>query len=155
MQISLFTCTAENERVDKSSYISNRFTLNGQFRDESSVIDPIFRIEKTNPNEFYYNYMYIPAFNRWYYINDFVSIRNNIWEIHAHVDVLYTWRADIKNFKCIIDKSSSLDNANLYMDDGSFVMDSRKYNSVLSFPEGLSQDGEFILICAGGYGNGN
>lgn len=155
MQINLFTCVAENERVDKTDYISNRFVLEGTFRAESSVIDPVILIEKTNPEEFHYNYLYIPAFERWYYINEFVSIRNKLWELHAHVDVLYTWRTSIQQMRAVIDKSANSANANLYMDDGSFVMDSRKYNRVLPFPTGLSKDGTFILICAGGQGGGS
>lgn len=154
MQISLFTCTAENERVDKTDYISNRFVMDGSFRNESNVIDPVILIEKTNPNEFFYNYMYIPDFERWYYITDFKTVRTDIWEIHAHVDVLYTWRAAINKTRAIIDKTADSSLANLYMDDGSFVMDSRKYNTVIPFSTGLSTDGTFILICAGGQGGG-
>ena len=56
--------------------------------------------------------------------------------------------------RAVIDKSANSANANLYMDDGSYVMDSRKYNRVLPFPTGLSKDGTFILICAGGQGGG-
>lgn len=154
MQISLFTCTAENERVDKTDFIENRFVMDGSFRNECNIIDPIILIEKTNPNEFFYNYMYIPNFERWYYITDFKSVRTNIWEIHAHVDVLYTWRAAINKTRAIIDKTADGALANLYMDDGSFVMDSRKYNTVIPFSTGLSTDGTFILICAGGPGGG-
>lgn len=154
MQISLFTCTAENERVDKTDFIENRFVIEGTFRQESSVIDPVIIIEKTNPNEFFYNYMYIPDFGRWYYINDFRTIRNKLWEIHAHVDVLYTWRASIKQMRCVIDKSANSSDSNLYMDDGSYVMDSRKYNTVIPFPNALNTNGSFILICAGGQGGG-
>lgn len=154
MQISLFTCTAENFRVDKTDYISNRFVMDGAFRNESSVVDPVILIEKTNPSEFYYNYMYIPDFKRWYYINDYISVRNKLWELHAHVDVLYTWRASIKQMKAVIDKTQNSEDANLYMDDGSFVMDSRKYNTVIPFPNSLSQNGEYILICAGGQEGG-
>lgn len=155
MQINLFTCTAENERVDKTDYISNRFAMNGSFRNESNVIDPIILVEKTNPVKFFYNYMYIPDFERWYFITDCKTIRNKLWEIHAHVDVLYTWRDAINKSRAIIDKTADGSMANLYMDDGSFVMDSRKYNTVIPFSTGLDTDGTFILICAGGQGGGN
>lgn len=152
MQISLFTCTAENHRVDKTDYISNRFVIDGAFRNDSSIIDPVILIEKTNPAEFYYNYMYIPDFKRWYYINDYITVRTKLWELHAHVDVLYTWRAEIKQMSAVIDKAENPANGNLYMDDGSFILDSRKYNSVLPFPRGLKTNGSNILICAGGQG---
>lgn len=152
MEINLFTNTAPNEMVDKTGYIENRFVIEGAFRQHSSIVDPIITIEKTNPAGFYYNYMYIPDFKRWYYINDYIAIRNNLWELHAHVDVLYTWRAEIRQMRAVVDKSEEYGNANLYMDDGSFILDARKYNQVLPFPTGLNQNGEFILICAGGKG---
>lgn len=150
MQISLFTCTAENHRVDKSAYINNRFNLDGTLRNESSVIDPVILIEKSNPAKYHYNYMYIDEFKRWYYINDIISIRNNIWEIHAHVDVLYTWYADIGNMECIIDKTEDYGTANFYYDDGSFVMDCRSNIELKEFSNGFNENGQYILICAGG-----
>lgn len=150
MQINLFTCTAERNRVNKSNYISNRFNINGTLRNESSIIDPIILIEKTNPVSNYYNYMYIDEFKRWYFINDIVSIRNNIWEIHAHVDVLYTWGADIGNMEAVIDRCENPNDANLYYDDGSFVLDSRNNIEIKEFPNGFNENGSYILICAGG-----
>lgn len=150
MQISLFTCRCENERVDKTSYLFDRFPLDGTLRNDSSVIDPVILIEKTNPQKPIYNYLYIEEFRRYYFINDWVSVRNKVWELHAHVDVLFTWRENIKQCKAVIDKSESSGYANYYLDDGSFVMESRKFNEVLPFQSGLSQNGQFILICAGG-----
>lgn len=150
MQINLFTCTAEFNRVNKTSYISNRFTLEGSLRNESSVIDPVIIIEKTNPALYHYNYMYIEEFQRWYFINDIISLRNNLWEIHAHVDVLHTWGGDIGNMEATIDKAESEGLANLYYDDGSFIMDCRNNVYVKEFPNGFNENGQYILICAGG-----
>ena len=150
MELNLFTCTAENERVDKTNYISNRFVLNGNLKDASSVIDPVIMIEKNNPTLYDYNYMYIPEFKRWYYINDIISVKNGLWEIHAHVDVLYTWGADIKRMNGVADKLEDILNANVYYDDGSFIMDSRNDIEVKEFPSGLNENGSYILICAGG-----
>lgn len=150
MQINLFRCSAENERVDKTNYISDRFVMEGTLRQESSVIDPIITIEKINPTSLDYNYMYIDEFKRWYYINDIISIRNNLWEIHAHVDVLFTWRADISTMEAIADKIENFSDANVYFDDGSFIMDSRNDIQVKEFPNGLNENGSYVLICAGG-----
>ena len=150
MQINLFKCTAENERVDKSNFIVQRFVMEGTLRKESSVIDPIITIEKTNPAKLNYNYMYIEEFGRYYYINNIISVRNKAWEIHAHVDVLFTWRADINQMECIADKLEDGDIANTYFDDGSYIMDCRNSIMVKEFPNGLNENGEYILICAGG-----
>ena len=150
MQISLYQCTAEVNRVDKTDYISSAFNMIGTLRDGSSVINPIIRVEKTNPAIMNYNYMYIPEFGRWYFIDDISTVLNNIWEIKAHVDVLYTWGADIRLSRAIIEKTAEPSKANIYLDDGSFVMDSHKYHTVIPFPYGFDAQGSNILICAGG-----
>lgn len=148
--IYLYKCTAENNRVDKGNYLSQQFPLSGTLRENSNVIDPIIRVEKTNPLGYNYNYMHIPEFGRWYFINDTLEITTRIWEIRAHVDVLYTWRAAIKGSRAVIDKTASFGDANLYLDDGSFVMDSHKYLTVRQYPSGFQDSGQYILICAGG-----
>lgn len=150
MQIDLFTCTAERNRVNKSEYISNRFTMNGTIKIPTSAMNVVIEIEKTNPVKYGYNYMYINEFGRYYFIDDIKTVSNNRWIITASVDVLFSFMADILSTSAIIDKTENELNANLYLDDGSFVMDSRKYNQVKEFPNGLNENGSYILICAGG-----
>ena len=151
MQISLFNCTAEKNRVNKSDYISNRFPLNGVLKRNTSCVNPVIEIEKpTNPITYNYNYMYIDEFKRYYYITDIVNVSANRWEIHAHCDVLFSFMDDIKHTQAIIEKSENESNANVYMNDGSFVMDSRKYDEIKNFPNGFNDNGSYILICAGG-----
>jgi hypothetical protein len=153
MQISLFTYTKEKERVNKTDYLTNRFPLNGYLKNETSVTEPVILIEKTNPALYDYNYLYIEEFKRFYFITGIKQIRCNLWEISAKCDVLYSFMNDILANKCIIDKAENSPDANLYLNDGSFVTDSRKYNEVIPFESGLSLNGSYILICAGGNGN--
>lgn len=150
MQIDLFVCTAEHNRVNKSAYLSNRFTLDGAIKKATSTTNIILEIEKSNPVKFNYNYMYISEFNRYYFIDDIVNNSNNRWTVYASVDVLMSFRNDILSAYAIIEKSELESNANLYLDDGSFVMDSRKYNEIKEFPSGLNENGSYILICCGG-----
>lgn len=150
MQIDLFTCTAERNRVNKSDFLTNRFTMSGTIKDPTSTMNIIIEIEKTNPVIYGYNYMYIDEFNRYYFIDDIKSLGLKRWEITASVDVLYSFMSDILNTTAIIDKTENEITGNLYLDDGSFVMDSRKYNEVKEFPSGLNENGSYILICAGG-----
>lgn len=150
MQIDLFTCTAERNRVNKADFITNRFTMEGTIKDQTSVMNLSIEIQKTNPVKYNYNYMYIAEFNRYYFITDVQTVANNRWIISAQVDVLYSFINDILQTKAIIDKTEDEKNANLYLNDGSFVMDSRKYNQIKEFPNGLNENGQYILICAGG-----
>ena len=112
MIILLYNCKAENNRLDKTDFLSNQFQLEGTLKNDSSVINPEILIEKTNPAKYNYNYMYIPEFNRWYFINNIEHVRNKLWLISAHVDVLYTWGGDIKKSKCILERTQSSDSAN-------------------------------------------
>ena len=150
MQIDLFVCNAEHNRVDKTAYISNRFTMNGYIKKSTSALNIIIEVEKSNPVKYDYNYMYISEFDRWYYIDDIVNVSANRWQILASVDVLMSFRTDILSTTAIIEKSENDQNANLYLDDGSFVMDTRKYNEIKEFSSGFNNTGEYILICAGG-----
>lgn len=150
MQISLFTCNAERNRINKSEFLTNRFVLDGSFRKSTSALNIEIDIQKTNPLTYNYNYMYIDEFKRWYFIDEIISVRTDLWTIMARVDVLMSFKNDIYISPAIIDKVENEMVANLYLDDGSFVMDSRKYNEIKEFPSGLNEDGQYILICAGG-----
>lgn len=150
MQIDLFTCKCERNRINKTEYLSNRFTLDGTLRKQTSATSLSIDIEKTNPLTYDYNYMYIGEFDRYYFIDDISSVRNRLWTISASTDVLMSFKNDILESSVILDKVENELVANLYLDDGSFVMDSRKYNEIKEFPNGLNETGEFILICAGG-----
>lgn len=153
MQINLFLYSGEQNRINKFNLLSNRFVMDGILKNTTSVVKPSIMIEKTNPAIYKYNYMYIPDFNRYYFIEEIIEIRNNLWEIKGRCDVLYSYMTDILSNKCVIDKAESSIDSNLYLNDGSFVTDARKYNEVVPFSNGLSLNGSYILICAGGNGN--
>ncbi len=151
IQITLIRCTAEKERINKEPYFNGSWVCSGNLKDDTSIINPVIRIKKsTPPPNNNYNYMYIPAFNRYYFIEDITNESVDFWTVRAKVDVLQTYQTDILNSKVVIDKTEEPNKANLYFDDGSFVTESRKYNQVLKFPSGLPQQGYNILICAGG-----
>ena len=95
-----------------------------------------------------YNYMYIPQFNRYYYIDDIVSVGNNRWEVSAHVDVLETYAEELLNQMVILNKQES--KGNKYLNDGSFISQVNEFNTSYNFPYGFNTSGTFILICAGG-----
>ena len=146
MVIDLYINSSENNRVSK--VLSDKFEMTGTLRGETNVVNPEILIEHTNPTG--YNYAYIPEFNRYYFINEFTSVRNGLWRVRLAVDVLETYKTQIKQMPAIIDKQQNKGNSNLYLNDGSYVIDSRSYNTILNFSGGFNNGGEFILITAGG-----
>lgn len=145
MDIILYKNSTPNDYLKKN--LTGAVTINGSFRGTSSIINPEFIIEFANPSQ--YNYLYIAEFARFYYINNIESIKNHLWKLNCHVDVLNTYRSQIVAHQAIIDKQSSISNADLYLDDGDFVVKNKKSVEIERFPNGLNDNPEFILISAG------
>ena len=81
-------------------------------KEQTSVIRPVIRIDLTgeivfnNPTRA--NYCYIPSFLRFYYIKDYISVRNNIWDIVLESDPLASFKTSIATQECYIARSSSM-----------------------------------------------
>ena len=152
MTISLYVNTSEKEKLDKS--LSNKTELNGYLKQGSSVVNPIITIQITNPSQ--YNYVYIPQFHRYYFITDTVNVRNNIWELHMHVDTLSSFKTQIRANKAIIE-SIEKKYTNTYINQNwDDKIENRRFNHVIMFPNGFNDtDNEIdwtkILITAGDF----
>lgn len=97
------------------------------------------------------NYLKIPEFNRNYFITDVINLTGGRYEIRAKSDVLESFKSDILNLTAIINKQQN-SNINMYIDDGSYVTENKEFNTVINFPYGFNDSGEYILITAGGGG---
>lgn len=145
MDITLYINHSEVNRIGKN--LTNAFMLSGTLREQTNVIEPDILITMGNPTEF--NYAYIPAFKRYYFIKDITSVRNDLWRLHLVVDTLETYKTEILNCSCILDSTNEtgLDN---YLTSGNWVAKVKDKTEIKNFPNGLLDTGEFILITAGG-----
>lgn len=146
MQIILYKNSSEPERLTK--VISGSVTLSGTVRGETNIINPEILIEGS-PDDFPsdYNYAYIPEFERYYYINEVTAFRTNVTMLFMHVDVLMSFKDDILSNNAIVDKQALA--GNMYLNDGSWMHESREFYTIKSFQNGFNDDGEYILITAG------
>ena len=100
MTMNLYQNTADKYVLDKSSYLTSIDTLTGTLRDRCDIISPTIIIERDAlPN---FNYVYIPTFNRYYYLNGIVSVRKNLWEISLTLDERMTYKTDILALENVI-----------------------------------------------------
>ena len=83
MDITFYINNSEKNKISKN--LTNNTHISGTLRNETGVMNPVILIHSVNPTKF--NYVYIPEFNRYYFITDMVSIRTDIWQIKLHVDV--------------------------------------------------------------------
>lgn len=122
-------------------------TLTGTLRGETSITTPTIRIDYSGALQ-NVNYFYIPQFQRYYFITDITSVRENIWDISGRCDVLTTaWKLDdLKKCKGITKKQEK--NWNLNLNDGSFKVYQNPIVTTHKFMNGFSTQ-SFILAVAG------
>lgn len=145
MQISFYNTSSPYNMVNKT--LSNEHTYTGSLKNECSVFNPTVLMEFDDVPLF--NYAYIPEFDRYYFIDDSVCIRDRLYEITMKCDPLMSFATDIRNCYGVIEKQGS-DFFDYYIDDGSYKFENKIKNTVKSFPNGFNDNSEFILITAGG-----
>lgn len=143
-------CSSISEIVAINKDISIIDDVSATIKGALSVENPVLILQYKSDIQPNVNYVYIQEYNRYYFVTDIINLTGGRYEIHCKVDVLMSFKDYILNLSCIVDKQSSKDNANMYLDDGSFVVQSKEFVNTINFPRGFNDNGEFILITAGG-----
>lgn len=108
-KLELYNNTSEDNRVDKTNYLTKVGELSGVLREESSLIDMSLTIEIEQLPLF--NYVYIEQFNRYYYVTDIVSVKYKLWTISLSVDVLMSYKNALLSCSAFVDRNeNSFDN---------------------------------------------
>ena len=144
MNIVLYSNASEINAVDKN--LTELTTLTGTLREQSSIIDPIITISDIDDYIGSMNYAYIPEFNRYYFITNIESVRNNLWKVSFHVDVLFTYRDAIRTNSAIIERNEN--EYDLKLNDGLFRTQQNPRIAQFPFPNGFNQ-WNFVLAVAG------
>lgn len=142
--VQFYINSSENNRLTKD--IALQTTLTGTLKNECSVVDPIVLVAGNVSTFSGINYMYIPEFKRYYFINNVRSIRSNLVEITGHVDVLMSFADGIRSNSAIIKRQEG--QWNLYLNDGSLKCYQNPLILTKAFPSGFSTQ-EFVLAVAG------
>ena len=150
MEIKLYKNLSENNVIGKT--LTQIKSVEAQLKNDVSIINPTLVLTYT-ANILDTNYCFIPKFNRYYFIDEIVPITGDRCIVKCRVDVLESFKDDIKSLTVILDKSQSIYKSNKYLDDGSFVVENKDFNTIHNFPNGFNEEGTFILICAGGGGS--
>ena len=138
--------------VSDDNYVNKEFTTGssyqGVLKSDCSIEHPVLII-KGLEEILNYNYVEIPQFKRSYFIREKTILENGYYQITCEVDTLETYKETVLNNPCIIEAS---ENAyfNDYLRHESFVATVKHKTDIITFPAGLNNAGEFILITAGG-----
>ena len=117
-------------------------------KDDCSILNPRLDIF-TDADITGRNYLYIPAFGRYYFIDDIVSTNNGYWTITAHVDVLETYKDQIKANRAVIRRQENV--FNLYLDDPDFQVYNYENIQTLQFAAttDLSKSLQYVIVTNG------
>lgn len=146
MNVKLYRTTSPNNKIGKN--LTSEISYTGSLRDSSRVVKPEILIEATSLTG--YNYAYIPEFNRYYFITEIESYRTGLWLVKMEVDVLETYKTQIKALDCVIEATEDYGGSDYLSNSESWVATVKAKTDIITFSNGLLNNGEYILITAGG-----
>ena len=99
--INLYMNNSEKNVIGKS--LTSVRNLNGTFKQEADMVNLSIQVDlSTVPN---FNYLRVPLFNRYYFVDNIVNIRDDLWEISCHVDVLESFKDTIMSTYGLIERN--------------------------------------------------
>lgn len=147
MNLTLYYNASERKVIGKS--LRTLGTVKGVLKGDASITSPTFVVEANSSYFNGINYLYWEETNRYYYIDDIQALTGGRMLFVCSVDVLETYKTEILNCSGILDSTNEtgLDN---YLTGGNWVAKVKDKTEIKTFPNGLLDTGEFILITAGG-----
>ena len=104
------------ENIDVNNSIRKNPTqkaiVSGTFKVPTSIVHPSVQIEY---NKLDFNYVYIPQFNRYYYVDDVIVITNTLIQIECSCDVLMSFKSQLVDTYGVISRNE--DDFNPYLND--------------------------------------
>lgn len=103
----------KRENSTKRPNINPVLTVDALMRNDSSIISPVLELHKTAAiNTRLMNYVYIPAYDRFYFVRDWVW-QSGLWLIYLDEDYLASWKITIGNTEDYVVRSSHSWNRNI------------------------------------------
>ena len=103
MTVHLYNNSADNTILDKGNYLSTvRPNINADVKGSCSVEHPVLILDYAGVD---FNYVYIPAFSRYYYVTEIVVNTAGRVMISCQSDVLYSFKDSIKILSVMVTRN--------------------------------------------------
>ena len=128
--------------------LSTLKTVQGNFKTSTDIVSPVLTISGIDNIIFRTNYCYIPTLRRYYFVTGITSVREGLWQISCHCDVLETYKAKVKETEAVISRQEF--EYNLLLDDGTLKAYADPMVQTKAFPKSFNDDlGSIVLVVAG------
>ena len=157
--LNLYKNSAEKIRVDKTNFLETVGSANGTLRNSTQITTPVIQMEYSGyPN---FNYVFIPQFNRYYFVDEIVSVVNNLWQLSLSVDVLMSNKDEIRSQYGLVERNQNLfdrdiaDNLRTYKSEPDYEYVELE-NTIFNVDNGgltvggTNRDIRFVLTIVGG-----
>lgn len=146
MTVNLCFNSSENYCINKSIQIIKQAEC--VVKQDCSMEKPVLILVSDYPTMAQVNYIDIPAFDRKYFVENVETMTGGRFMVECSVDVIESFKTQILAQNVIVEKSEN--KRNMYLPDENLVTNVKTKTDIVNFPSGLLENGEFILITAGG-----
>lgn len=149
MQVNLYYTRDDKHKLHKT--LTSIHNCVGSLRDECSLINPVILLETAEATACRANYLEITDLDiqRYYFIKDWIMYRTGILEVHAELDPLMTYEAEIRQVSATIERNEY--EADSYLVDENYVIDAYSNYVTIDFPNGFDTSNDtYVLMTVGG-----
>lgn len=131
-----------SKKITSISSINNAKIIN-----ETDIVNPSIIVSRNFYDSIILkaNYLYIDKLDRYYYINN-ISFAESMIVIDCTVDVLMSYKSEIRNITCTVTRNENLKNG--YLNDDNYNIQAYKQVVCKMFPYAINND-SIILMTAG------
>ena len=146
MTITFYNNESDRKLLDKKITVVKAVS-NAKIVNETDILNPTILISRGFYDTYILkaNYIFIDSLKRYYYINN-ISFVESMVQISCSVDVLMSYKNEIRNITCTISRNQNLKNG--YLNDDNYNIQAYKQVVCKMFPNAINND-SIILMTAG------
>lgn len=146
MEIQLYKNNSSDIETDK--LLTPVTTISGTLKEECSIVYP--EILVSGSSQFInVNYAYIPEYNRYYFIENITIVKNGLYRLSLHVDVLMSFKEDIRATRGIVARQETNYNKDLVDNELPVTNNVEIYN--YTFGAQPFNNGNYVVAIATGF----
>ena len=150
MIVTLYKNTSDKRNLNK--VITEIKSVSATAKGEINIISPTLILEYFSTD---FNYCYISDFKRYYFVNSITLLTGQRVQINLSVDVLMTYKEEIKNLTVNVLRYENIEPT--FLSDSRIPLFSDTIQKVIEFPENIfnlenppENSKNFLLTVAGG-----
>lgn len=146
MTITFYNNASDRKLLDKN-ITAVKGISNAKIINETDILNPTILISRGFYDQYILkaNYIYIDSLKRYYYIKN-ISFVESMVQISCSVDVLMSYKNDIRNLTCTVTRNQNLKNG--YLNDDNYNIQAYKQVVCKMYPNAINND-SIILMTAG------